>query len=113
MIIILRIPETHRRGRVISTAKQVFCGVLLSDSWHVWLPPVRTGYAATSGPLLGRAAPQLLGEGHTEGTQGHSRQGEEKTAGMGVGSHRPLFFIPGRMAPQLLHGLVLPASQLL
>lgn len=106
MIIILRIPETHRRGRVISTAKQVFCGVLLSDSWHVWLPPVRTGYAATSGPLLGRAAPQLLEEGH-------SRQGEEKAAGMGVGSHRPLLFIPGRMAPQLLHGLVLPASQLL
>lgn len=42
MIIMLRMPETNKRGRVISSANQIFCaacppglGVSLSDGWRV------------------------------------------------------------------------------
>lgn len=43
MIIMLRMPETNKRGRVISSANHVYCaacppglgGVSLSDGWYV------------------------------------------------------------------------------
>ena len=63
MIIMLRMPETNGRGRVISTAHPVFCAARPP----IWLPPVRTGCAAASDPFLGIAPLQLLWQGCPEG----------------------------------------------
>lgn len=57
------------------------------------------GYVATSGPLLGIAVPPATWK--------------EIAARMSVGSRRSLILILGIMAPQLLHGLVLPGSPLI
>lgn len=65
----------------MSTAERVSWGarppglrVLLRDGWE--LPPVGTGYASASGPLLRRAPPQLSRQGHEEDrSPGRGRKG--------------------------------------